>query len=110
MILTEKEVTGDVSHDLRRQAGLSQKAFWKPLGVTQSTGCRYESGDLPLPPSVRILLVAVYVCGLSIDAATPDGVEALARLASLQNVSRASQSLNKAADLINKAQAGLERI
>lgn len=45
---------------LRHQLGLSQYLFWKNLGVTQSTGCRYENGrDIPLP--VLQLLTLTYI-------------------------------------------------
>lgn len=45
---------------LRRQTGLCQHDFWKQVGVTQSTGCRYESGQT-VPEPVLILVKLVYV-------------------------------------------------
>ncbi len=44
----------------KRQAlGLEQKAFWEPLGVTQSGGSRYESGRA-IPRPVELLYAYVY--------------------------------------------------
>ena len=41
--------------ELRRKSGLSQPEFWNPFGVTQSGGCRYETGR-DIPPPVQVLL------------------------------------------------------
>ena len=84
MNLTEKDITGAVARKLRETAGLTQTAFWEPIGVKQSVGCRYES-DIPIPQAVRILLVAHYVSGIKIDAKTQEGVEELARLGAIQS-------------------------
>lgn len=84
MTLTEKDITGAIARKLREEEGLTQTAFWEPLGVKQSVGCRYES-DIPIPQAVRILLVAHYVSGVKIDAATPEGVAELSRLGSIQS-------------------------
>jgi transcriptional regulator with XRE-family HTH domain len=84
MTLTEKEITGALARQLREQAGLTQTAFWEPLGVKQSVGCRYEA-DIPIPQAVRILLVAHYVSGIKIDAGTREGVAELSRLGAIQS-------------------------
>ena len=84
MKLTEKEITGALARQLREEAGLTQTAFWEPLGVKQSVGCRYES-DIPIPQAVRILLVAHYVSGIKIDAGTHEGVAELTRLGAIQS-------------------------
>lgn len=83
-MITESEITGALARKLREERGLTQAEFWRPLGVKQSVGCRYES-DIPIPQAVRILLVAHYVGGVKIDAATPEGVAELARLGSIQS-------------------------
>lgn len=83
-MITESEITGALARKLREERGLTQSEFWRPLGVKQSVGCRYES-DIPIPQAVRILLVAHYVSGVKIDAATPEGVAELARLGSIQS-------------------------
>ncbi len=83
MNLTENEMTGPVVRSLREGVGLSQKAFWGPLGVKQSVGCKYES-DTPIPHSVRILIVATYISGLKIDARTGEAVAELSKLGSIQ--------------------------
>ena len=107
MNLTEPEITGAVARELREKAGLPQTTFWKPLGVHQSSGCKYESGVSLIPKPVRILLVARYVAGLTIDAGTEDGVAELCRLVSSQSkqadakaIARAAQRLQAAADAL----------
>jgi len=84
MTLTEKNITGAIARKLREESGLTQRDFWEPLGVKQSVGCRYES-DIPIPQAVRILLVAHYISGVKIDAATPSGVAELSRLGAIQS-------------------------
>ncbi len=43
--------------ELRKSAGASQTEFWKKFGVSQSAGCRYESGrNMPTP--LRVLMQA----------------------------------------------------
>lgn len=50
-----------IDHVAERNArNLSQTAYWKPLGVTQSSGSRYESGDQKIPDSVQKLAVLAY--------------------------------------------------
>ena len=115
MNLTESDIIGAVARELREKSGLPQTAFWKPLGVHQSSGCQYESGVTPIPKPVRILLVARYVAGLTIDAGTADGVAELCRLVSSQSkqadakaiaksmrdtIARAAQRLQAAADAL----------
>lgn len=54
--------TGD--GDLRRfriSRGESQTKFWARFGVSQSNGCRFETGT-PLPPTVA-LLIRLYLDG-----------------------------------------------
>lgn len=82
-VKTETEITGAIAKTLREQAGLTQKAFWEPLGITQSAGCRYEAGH-PVPKPIRILVFVNYVAGLHIDASTAEGTAQLLRLARLQ--------------------------
>lgn len=84
MKLTEKDITGAMARTIREKAGLTQTAFWEPLGVKQSVGCKYEQ-DVSIPRSVRILLVAHYVSGFKIDAKTQEGVEELSRLGAIQS-------------------------
>lgn len=56
-------VTGRQAAACRRRAGVSQEAFWAPIGITQSTASRYESKEGPLP-----LLVAA---GVTIVVSAP---------------------------------------
>ena len=52
LILTSEEVLA-----LRKRLRLNQVGFWKPLGVTQSGGSRYESGrNIPKPVQMLIRL------------------------------------------------------
>lgn len=50
----------------RLRLGLNQADFWRPLGVTQSGGSRYESGrNIPAP--TRKLIWLVHVAGLDVN-------------------------------------------
>lgn len=49
----------DSVRELRKKLGLNQSDFWKPLGVTQSGGSRYESGR-NIPKPIQLLLEVVY--------------------------------------------------
>lgn len=40
---------------VRKKAGINQKEFWAPYGVTQSGGSRYESGRA-IPKPLMILM------------------------------------------------------
>ena len=84
MNLTEQDITGPIARKLREEFGMTQTAFWRPLGVKQSVSCRYEQG-VDIPQAVRILLVAHYVGGVKIDAATPEGVAELTLLGAIQS-------------------------
>lgn len=83
-MITESEITGPVAREMRVQLGMTQKEFWGPAGVSQSVACRYETCDVAIPRSARILLVARHVSGVKIDAATREGVEDLTRLGAIQ--------------------------
>ncbi|PZA16117.1 XRE family transcriptional regulator [Azoarcus communis] len=42
----------------RFSRGMTQKEFWRIFGITQSGGCRYESGrDIPEPVQILLGLV-----------------------------------------------------
>ncbi len=52
------QLTGAEIKSLRQKFGLNQLAFWAPLGLTQSAGSRYESGqNIPAPTSMLIQIV-----------------------------------------------------
>lgn len=48
----------------RKAMDLNQSDFWRPLGITQSGGSRYESGRT-IPAPTRKLFFLMYVAGLS---------------------------------------------
>ena len=83
-ITTDADLDAKTVMDLRKARGESLATFWARVGITASGGWRYESG-VPIPRYVRIPLFAIYVAGLEMDSSTPDGAEALRRLASLQH-------------------------
>jgi len=64
-VKNEDEITGEVAKQMRESAGMTQAAFWEPLGVHQSSGCHYEASDKPVPKPVRILLYLRYVQGVA---------------------------------------------
>jgi len=90
IVTTEKEITGEVARALREQSGLTQKAFWTAMGITQSGGSRYEQVQF-IPRPVRILIYTMYVAGIRVDASSKAGTEHLVKLARLQ-ASEASES------------------
>lgn len=44
---------------MRKKLGLSQSAYWNPLGVEQSSGSRYEAGQA-IPVPVQKLAILAY--------------------------------------------------
>ena len=44
----------------RNKRQLSQTAYWQPLGVTQSSGSRYEAGAQKIPAAVQKLAILAY--------------------------------------------------
>lgn len=76
---------------IRKRLGMTQQAFWEPLGITQSAGCRYETGS-PIPTPIRILVFVNYVAGLRTDSFTREGVASLMRLSRLQASETAAQA------------------
>lgn len=82
-IKTEKDVTGEAAKFLRLQAGENQKTFWSSIGLTQSGGSRYESGQR-IPKPVRMLIFLRYVAGLKLDLSSLEGAAQIVRIANLQ--------------------------
>ena len=48
------------AREIRQELGMNQQQFWSALGITQSGGSRYESGQ-SMPKSVRELFRLLYV-------------------------------------------------
>lgn len=66
-------INGQQAIELRKALGLNQTVFWAKLGVTQSGGCRYESGrNLPRP--VQTLFRLIYINGIDITTLRADDV------------------------------------
>jgi transcriptional regulator with XRE-family HTH domain len=97
-ILSEHDVTGAAARELRKAAGLSQEQFWSRVGVSQASGCRYERQTAEIPPPVRILIAAVHVASLNLDASTP---QALQRLKALGAMQLGHAKLTEAAQLLS---------
>lgn len=92
-VKNEEGVTAEVAKALRREAKLPQWKFWAAVGVNQASGCRYENDKLErIPRSVRILLFAIYVVGLDIDATTEEGVARLFRLAQVRKSASSAEN------------------
>ena len=45
---------------MRKSRKLSQAKFWNRVGITQTTGCRYENAKLELPAPIAVLLTIAY--------------------------------------------------
>ena len=71
-------ITGADALKLRNKLDLNQGEFWKPLGVTQSGGSRYETGrNIPAP--VQRLYWLTYIVGIT-DNLPPKDQKYLAAL------------------------------
>lgn len=58
--VTAPIITGAGALRIRSKLGLPQSEFWGRLGITQSGGCRYESGrNMPRP--VKKLFFLTYI-------------------------------------------------
>ena len=94
MIASEKDINGAAAKALREEAGLTQKAFWNSMGLTQSGGSKYEQNNR-IPRPIRILIYTMYVAGIKVDATSKSGTEQLVRLAQLQ----ASETSQKSSEV-----------
>lgn len=52
--------SADEIRAFRKKIGLPQHQFWPRVGVTQSSGSRYESGGRAIPGTLRMLLTITY--------------------------------------------------
>lgn len=105
-IKTEKDITGAAAKALREQAGETQTAFWRSVGLTQSGGSRYEGGQT-IPKPVRMLIFIRYVAGLKMDLSSPEGAEQIVRLANLQASELAPQK-EKIGEKLNTAMKSIK--
>lgn len=103
-VKTEADLTGEVVRQIRVELGLSQKIFWGRLGISQSSGCNHEASK-KIPKSTRILLFAMYVVGLKIDATTEGGVEELTRLSVLQRLGDTEKVYRSLKDALGNIQS-----
>ncbi len=65
--------------EIRRTLGLNQSDFWKRLGVTQSGGSRYESGQ-KIPKAVHELLNIIYARGIDTEKLVHDDFSVMSYL------------------------------
>lgn len=79
-ITNETQITGDVARAMRQRAGLSQHKFWDEVGITQSGGCRYETGRNEIPKAARIVFFLRYVAGIKFDVSTDAGAAEIMQL------------------------------
>ncbi len=62
---------------LRRASGFSQTAFWRKVGIGQSSGSHYEAGKRRLPPPAAYLIDLIYVRGIDITKLNGDDMPIL---------------------------------
>jgi transcriptional regulator with XRE-family HTH domain len=65
---------------LREKSGLNQTEFWERIGITQSGGSRYESGDRQMPQPVLTLLRAIYIDKIDLSQIRRGDVELISFL------------------------------
>ena len=58
--MSHRYITGTEAQEMRQKRSENQTAFWTRVGISQSGGSRYETGDSPIPESVAMLLDLVY--------------------------------------------------
>ena len=58
---------------LRSRLGMNQTEFWSKIGVTQSGGSRYESGN-SIPRPVQMLLKLVHVNNIDLEKINPEHI------------------------------------
>ena len=58
--MTIKPMKGKEVSALRTRLSLTQREFWKRVGMTQSAGCRYERGNRTLPKTTQMLITLAY--------------------------------------------------
>lgn len=85
---------------IRRKIGLNQQAFWAQVGVTQSGGSRYESGQ-NMPRSVSQLLRLVHVEQIDIAKIRKEDFEVIEYLKAknpglLKELKKKAKDANKA--------------
>lgn len=61
--------------DLRLSLGLNQSEFWEKLGITQSGGSRYESGERRIPLSLSQIIQIIYVEHIDLNDVSRDTIE-----------------------------------
>ena len=120
MKITEKDITGVFAKELRDRLKMTQTQFWKPLRVEQSVGSRYEQewNGVTIPASVKTLLIATHIAGLTLDATTEAGIDELLRMGTMQSKFKTATTLAKkvikeleaSESGIHKARAALQSI
>jgi transcriptional regulator with XRE-family HTH domain len=61
--------------DLRIANDLTQQEFWEKVGITQSGGSRYETGDRTIPNSLAQILRLTYIEHVNLEDVSRDSVE-----------------------------------
>ena len=58
--MTIKSMKGEDVTALRKRLKMTQREFWKRIGMTQSAGSRYEVGNIAIPKTLRMLITLAY--------------------------------------------------
>lgn len=113
MQITENEITGKEAKAIRERLGMTQRQFWKPLRVAQSVASRYESNlnGVEIPASVKTLLIATHVAGMTIDATSKEGVAELMRMGAMQGKFKEAKTLaKKVIKELEGAKSGIHKV
>jgi transcriptional regulator with XRE-family HTH domain len=58
--MTIKRMKSEDVAALRTRLKMTQREFWKRVGMTQSAGCRYERGGRAIPNTMQMLITLAY--------------------------------------------------
>lgn len=105
-IKNESEINGVWALGHREQLNMKQAEFWRPVCVSGSRGCAYETGKTPIPAAIRRLLYLHYVLGIPTDISGRE-IKELAKVAAPAR--RARRQMDAAVKQIDEGIAQLNQ-
>lgn len=115
-IKSESDITPVSVTALRAKLKLTQREFWPAVTVPAARGGFYENGRSGIPHEVRRLVYLHYVAGIPTDATSSELAGLSKKIVEVREVaskaqgavSSAASMVDKAADLLRKAESALD--